>query len=94
MELYSTMRRVGLDHSVQPALLEGEWRNEGNTTKEVVMPLAVERLTPDSSSVAIREAISRTIQQLIREGKTQEEAAGQAYSMARKATGKSLGKEA
>jgi hypothetical protein len=58
------------------------------------MPLAVENLTPDSSRVAIREAISKTIAQLIREGKTQEEAAGQAYGMARKATGKLLGKEA
>lgn len=57
------------------------------------MPLAVERLTPDSSMVAIREAISRTIEQLIREGKTQKEAAGQAYGMARERTGKSLGRE-
>ena len=55
------------------------------------MPLAVENLTPDSSRVAIREAISKTIEKLIREGKSQKEAAGQAYGMARRATGKRLG---
>lgn len=57
------------------------------------MPLAVERLTPDSSVEAIREAISQTIAQLIKEGKTPKEAAGQAYGMAREATGKSLGRK-
>lgn len=58
------------------------------------MPLAVDNLTPDSSRVAIREAISKTIEKLIREGKTQQDAAGQAYGMARKKTGKLLGREA
>lgn len=57
------------------------------------MPLAVEKLTPNSPMDAIRTAISQTIQYLMKkEGKSQEEAAGQAYGMARKQTGKSLGK--
>jgi len=55
------------------------------------MPLSVENLTPDSSMDAIRAAISATIKQLMSEGKSQEEAAGQAYGMARDKTGKSLG---
>jgi len=54
------------------------------------MPLAVEALNDTSSMEQIRQAISDTIGQLIREGKTQEEAAGQAYSMARQSTGKEL----
>jgi len=55
------------------------------------MPLAVENLTKDSSIEQIRAAISATIKKLMEEeGKTQKEAAGQAYSMAREATGKSL----
>lgn len=56
------------------------------------MPLAVENLTADSSMDAIRAAISATIKRLMEEGKTQQEAAGQAYSMARDKTGKSLGR--
>lgn len=54
------------------------------------MPLAVDNLTKDSTTEQIREAISSTIQQLMGEGKTQEQAAGQAYGMAREKTGKSL----
>lgn len=55
------------------------------------MPLAVEALTKDSSMEQIREAISQTIRYLIKnEGKTQKEAAGQAYGMARDKTGKAL----
>lgn len=54
------------------------------------MPLAVERLNQDSGMDAIRTAISQTIKKLMNEGKTQEEAAGQAYGMARKQTGKEL----
>ena len=55
------------------------------------MPLAVEALTKDSSMEQIREAISQTIRYLIKnEGKTQKEAAGQAYGMARDKTGKVL----
>ncbi len=54
------------------------------------MPLMVERLTKDSPMDAIREAISQTIRKLMNEGKSQEDAAGQAYGMARKQTGKEL----
>jgi len=55
------------------------------------MPLAVDNLTSDSSMEQIREAISATIKYLMEnEGKTQEEAAGQAYNMARDKTGKEL----
>ncbi len=55
------------------------------------MPLAVEALTKDSGMQQIRDAISATIKKLMEsEGKTQKEAAGQAYGMAREATGKSL----
>lgn len=56
------------------------------------MPLAVETLTHDSTMEAIRTAISATIKKLMEEGKSQEEAAGQAYGMARDRTGKSLGR--
>ena len=54
------------------------------------MPLPVDNLNENSNTEQIREAISKTIQQLIREGKTQKEAAGQAYGMAREKTGKAL----
>jgi len=43
---------------------------------------------------AVRAAISQTIAYLMKhEGKTQKEAAGQAYGMARDKTGKSLGRK-
>lgn len=55
------------------------------------MPLAVENLTKNSSMAAIREAISKTIEYLIKhEGKSRKDAAGQAYGMARDKTGKEL----
>lgn len=54
------------------------------------MPLAVDNLNKNSTEDQIREAISATIEQLIKEGKTQKEAAGQAYNMARDKTGKEL----
>jgi len=55
------------------------------------MPLAVDNLTKDSTTEQIREAISATIKYLMEnEGKSQKEAAGQAYGMAREATGKEL----
>lgn len=54
------------------------------------MPLAVDNLNENSSMEQIRGAISKTIQELMDEGKTQKEAAGQAYGMARQATGKEL----
>ncbi len=56
------------------------------------MPLAVENLNPDSTTDAIQSAISSSIAKLMREGKSQEEAAGQAFSMARERTGKDLGR--
>lgn len=57
------------------------------------MPLAVEKLTKNSGMDAIRSAISATIEYLMKnEGKSQKEAAGQAYGMARDKTGKSLGR--
>lgn len=55
------------------------------------MPLAVENLNENSTMEQIREAISETIKKLMEdEGKTQKEAAGQAYGMARDKTGKEL----
>jgi len=55
------------------------------------MPLAVEKLNKESSIKAIRTAIGQTISYLMqKEGKTQKEAAGQAYAMAREKTGKEL----
>lgn len=56
------------------------------------MPLAVENLNSGSSMDAIHTAISASIRKLMQEGKTQQEAAGQAYGMARDKTGKSLGR--
>lgn len=55
------------------------------------MPLPVEGLTPDSSMEAIRDAISKSIEQCINEGREQDVCAAMSYDMARKATGKSLG---
>jgi len=54
-------------------------------------PLAVESLTPDSPTTAIREAISKSIEQCMGEGKEQKECAGMAYGIARDKTGRSLG---
>jgi len=55
------------------------------------MPLAVDNLTEDSTTEQIREAISATIKYLMEnEGKSQKDAAGQAYGMARDKTGKEL----
>lgn len=56
------------------------------------MPLAVDNLSKSSSMDAIRAAISATIKKLMHEGKSQKDAAGQAYGMARDKTGKSLGR--
>ena len=56
------------------------------------MPLPVDSLNKKSSMQVIRDAISATIEYLMKhEGKTQKQAAGQAYGMARDKTGKSLG---
>jgi len=54
------------------------------------MPLPVDSLTPDSPDDAIREAIRRSIQTCINEGKDSKECAGMVYSMARDKTGKEL----
>jgi len=54
------------------------------------MPLAVDNLTPDSFAEQIREAISKTIEKLMQEGKSQKDAAGQAYGIARGKTHKDL----
>lgn len=55
------------------------------------MPLPVDRLTPDSSIADIREAISQSIAQCIREGREQKQCAAISYSIARDKTGKELG---
>ena len=56
------------------------------------MPLPVDNLTPDSGLQSIREAISQSIAQCMREGgKEQKECAGMSYSIAREKTGKPLG---
>jgi len=55
------------------------------------MSLPVESLTMDSTLQETREAISASIAQCIREGKTQKECAGMAYSIARDNTPHSLG---
>ena len=54
------------------------------------MPLSVDNLTSDSTTEQIRQAISDTIQKLMQEGKSQKDAAGQAYATAREKTGKEL----
>lgn len=55
------------------------------------MPLAAEKLSPESSAEQIREAISQTISTCMEEGgKTQKECAGMAYGIAREKTGKEL----
>ena len=54
------------------------------------MPLPVEQLAPDSPVTTIREAISKSIQTCMQEGKTQQECAGIAYGIARDRTGQTL----
>jgi uncharacterized protein YgiB involved in biofilm formation len=56
------------------------------------MPLAAESLSPDSNDMDVREAISKSIEKCMQEGKSQKECAAIAYSYARKTTGKELGK--
>ena len=55
------------------------------------MPLAVESLTPESGMDAVRDAISKSVEKCIAEGKDQKECAGMAYGIARDKTGKPLG---
>lgn len=57
------------------------------------MPLAVDNLNTGSSTEAIRTAISESIAQCIREGKDQKECAGMSFDIARRQTGKELGRE-
>jgi len=58
------------------------------------MPLAVENLTRDSSPEAIQEAISASIATCTREGERDpEQCKAIAYSIARKKTGKPLGRK-
>lgn len=55
------------------------------------MPLPVESLNPDSNTEQIREQISQSMEQCMKEGgKDQKECAGMIYSMAREKTGKEL----
>lgn len=58
------------------------------------MPLAVESLTPASSTQSIRDAIGESIKKCMDEGKPQDECAAIAYNYARDKTGKELRKEA
>lgn len=58
------------------------------------MPLPAESLRPDSPDDAIQDAISKSVEQCMREGgRSQEECVGMAHSMARKATRRNLGRE-
>ena len=55
------------------------------------MPLAVEKIQKGESLESVRAKISRTIEYLVKnEGKTQNEARGQAYGMAAKAWGRKI----
>ena len=55
------------------------------------MPLAVENISKGDSLDSVRAKIGRTIDQLIHnEGKTPQEAAGQAYGMAEAAWGRKI----
>ena len=57
------------------------------------MPTAVDRLTKKSSDAAIDAAISSCIRTERRSGREQQQAIAMCYSMARKKTGKGLGKK-
>ena len=54
------------------------------------MPLAVDSLTPDSGLPEVRQAISESVAQCIKEGGNQKECAGRAFGTARDKTGKGL----
>jgi len=54
------------------------------------MPLAAEGLTPESDITSIRDAISKSIEQCMLEGKDQKQCAAIAYSYAREKTGRDL----
>ena len=55
------------------------------------MPMPVESLTPDSSTQAIRDAISASMEQCMKEGgREMKQCAGMIFGMAREATGKPM----
>ncbi len=55
------------------------------------MPLAVEKITKGESLESVRNKISLTIEYLVKnEGKTQNEARGQAYGMAAERWGRKI----
>lgn len=55
------------------------------------MPLPVDSLTSSSSTQQVRDAISQSIEQCMKEGgKNQKECAGMVYGIARDKSGKSL----
>jgi len=55
------------------------------------MPLDVEKLTPDSSMQVIRNAISASMEQCMKEGgKDMKQCAGMIYGMVREHTGKTM----
>ena len=56
--------------------------------------LAVEQLTAQSGTQEIRDAINKSVQTCIGEGKSQEECAKAAYGIAEEKTGQALGREA
>jgi hypothetical protein len=47
----------------------------------------VDSLTPDSSPQAVKDAISKSIEQCVKEGKDQKQCAAIAYSIAREKSG-------
>jgi len=55
------------------------------------MPTAAESLSKDSSQGAMRSAVSKCIEQLINEGRKQDQAAAICYSQARESSGKEIG---
>ena len=52
------------------------------------MPLPVDSLTPDSSPQAVKDAISKSIEQCVKEGKDQKQCAAISYQIAREKSGK------
>ena len=56
------------------------------------MPTAVDKLTKDSKMAEIKAALSDCIATEVRGGRKQDQAVAVCYSMARKKTGKNLGK--
>ena len=57
------------------------------------MPTAVDRLTKQSEAAQIKAAISACIATEVRAGREQDQAVAMCHEMARKKTGKSLGRK-